>query len=249
MRVKSVICSVGRSGYMHRDLLAHQIGGKARRFSLSRQAFVPRIKRIVEPATIVSVMLELDDGQIAFGDCADVILAGVAGRDPAFRGEDHVDYLRREIAPLLKGRDVAKFRDNAAEFDRLPARAASPLHTAVRYGLTQALLHATALVAQEDHGGNHRRRVRHDDIEDADPDPGLGPQGRSLATRSHHPEARGAVAACVLHDRQGARRASRARNCLPSPAPLRSASRRSATPTTSRASISMSTARSVSCSA
>ena len=37
-----------------------------------------------------------------------------------------------------------KFRDNAAEFDRY-RREGKPLHTAVRYGLTQALLHATAL--------------------------------------------------------------------------------------------------------
>jgi methylaspartate ammonia-lyase len=144
MRVQSVICSVGRSGYMHRDLLGIKSGAKQDGFLFHGKALSPGFKRIVEPATIVSVMLELEDGQIAFGDCADVILAGVAGRDPAFRGEDHVDYLRREIGPLLVGRDVAKFRDNAAEFDRY-RRQGQPLHTAVRYGLTQALLHATAL--------------------------------------------------------------------------------------------------------
>src|SRR5215813_7375841 len=144
MRVKSVICSVGRSGYMHRDLMAIKAGAKPDGFLFHGKPHSLGFKRIVEPATIVSVMLELEDGQIAFGDCADVILAGVAGRDPAFRGEDHIDYLRREIGPLLKGRDVTKFRANAAEFDSY-RRAGKPLHTAVRYGLTQALLHATAL--------------------------------------------------------------------------------------------------------
>ena len=144
MRVKSVICCVGRSGYMHRDLMAIKAGARPDGFLFHGEALSPGFRKIVEPASIVSVMLELEDGQIAFGDCADVILAGVAGRDPAFRGEDHVDYLRNEIAPLLKGRDVARFRANAREFDQY-RHAGKPLHTAVRYGLTQALLHASAL--------------------------------------------------------------------------------------------------------
>src|SRR5256886_16414188 len=117
MRVRSVICSVGRSGSMHRDLMAMKSGARQDGFVFHGKALSPGFKKIVEPATIVSVMLELEDGQIAFGDCADVILAGVAGRDPAFRGEDHIDYLRRGIAPLLAGRDVAKVPDNAEEID------------------------------------------------------------------------------------------------------------------------------------
>jgi methylaspartate ammonia-lyase len=93
-------------------------------------------------------MLVLEDGQIAFGDCADVILAGVAGRDPAFNAADHIDYLRAEIAPLLAGREVSAFRAHANEMDR-HKRGGKPLHTAVRYGITQALLHATALARRE----------------------------------------------------------------------------------------------------
>ena len=56
--------------------------------------------------------------------------------------------MRREIAPLLKDRDVSKFRGNADEFDR-HKRGGKPMHTAVRYGITQALLHATALAHHE----------------------------------------------------------------------------------------------------
>jgi len=148
MRVKSVICCVGRSGYMHRDLMAIKSGARPDGFVFHGAALSPGFRKIVEPGTIVSVMLELEDGQMAFGDCADVILAGVAGRDPVFRGEDHVGYLRSNIAPLLKGRDVARFRDNAREFDQYRPNG-KPLHTAVRYGLTQALLHATALAQRK----------------------------------------------------------------------------------------------------
>jgi methylaspartate ammonia-lyase len=133
---------------MHRDLMAIKSGAKQDGFVFHGKALSPGFEKIVEPSTIVSVMLELEDGQIAFGDCADVILAGVAGRDPAFRGEDHIDYLRGEIAPLLKGREVVTFRGNAEAFDQ-HRRGGKPLHTAVRYGLTQALLHATALAQKK----------------------------------------------------------------------------------------------------
>src|SRR3989304_2780230 len=111
MRVKQVICAPGRSGYMHRG-----------------KGVSPGFTKIVEPATIISVMLVLEDGQIAFGDCADVILAGVAGRDPAFNARDHIDYVRGEIADALRGRDVAEFRPHAGEMDNY-TRGGRRLHT------------------------------------------------------------------------------------------------------------------------
>src|SRR5215472_13806453 len=135
MRVKSVICCVGRSGYMHRDLMAIKAGARPDGFLFHGKALSPGFRKIVEPASIVSVMLELEDGQIAFGDCADVILAGVAGRDPAFRGEDHIGYLRRDLAQRLKACDVSRFRANAEAFDRW-REGGKLLHTAVRYGIT-----------------------------------------------------------------------------------------------------------------
>jgi methylaspartate ammonia-lyase len=148
MRVQRVICSIGRSGYMHRDLMAIKSGAIPDGFLFHGKALSPGFKKIVEPATIISVMLELDDGQIAFGDCADVILAGVAGRDPAFRAEDHIAALRSDIAPLLTGCDVSTFRANAGEYDQL-RQGGKLLHTAMRYGITQALLHATSLAQRK----------------------------------------------------------------------------------------------------
>ena len=67
-------------------------------------------------------MLVLEDGQIAFGDCADVILAGVAGRDPAFNAKDHIDYVRGEVAHALRGRDVSEFRAQRGGDGQLYAR-------------------------------------------------------------------------------------------------------------------------------
>jgi methylaspartate ammonia-lyase len=148
-KIKQVICAAGRSGYMHRDLLAIKSGLAIPDGSLYRgNPMAPGFTRIIEPATIISVMLELTDGQIAFGDCADVILAGVAGRDPAFNAKDHIDYVRGEVADALRGCDVSAFRDNAARMDAY-VRDGHRLHTALRYGISQALLHATALSRRE----------------------------------------------------------------------------------------------------
>jgi len=144
MKIRKVICAAGRSGYMHRDLVAMKGGAKQDGFIFHGKPVTPGFRRIAEPATIISVMLVLEDGQIAFGDCADVILAGVAGRDPAFQADEHIDYLRGEIAPVLEARDVGTFRAHADEMERYQ-RGGRKLHTAVRYGITQALLHATAL--------------------------------------------------------------------------------------------------------
>lgn len=144
MKIKHVVCAVGRSGFMHRDLAAIKAGAKPNGFMYDGKPLSPGFRKIIEPASIISVMLILDDGQVAFGDCADVILAGVAGRDPAFRAEDHIDDLNGEIAEILIGRDVSAFRANAEEMDRYVHRG-ERLHTAIRYGITQAFLHATAL--------------------------------------------------------------------------------------------------------
>ena len=148
MKVKDVICAAGRSGYMHRDLLAIKSGKGRPNGSLYEGApMSPGFTRIIEPATIISVMLVLEDGQIAFGDCADVILAGVAGRDPAFNAKGHIDYVRTEVANALRGRDVSSFKKNAEEMDAF-THGGKRLHTAIRYGVSQALLHATALAGK-----------------------------------------------------------------------------------------------------
>src|SRR5687767_6770083 len=149
MKIKDVICAAGRSGYMHRDLLAIKAGKAKPNGSLYEgQPMSPGFTHIIEPATIISVMLVLEDGQVAFGDCADVILAGVAGRDPAFNARDHIDYVRTEVAAALRGRDVSTFKTNAEEMDKFQV-GGKRLHTAIRYGVSQALLHASALAHKQ----------------------------------------------------------------------------------------------------
>jgi methylaspartate ammonia-lyase len=93
----------------------------------------------------ISVVIVLEDGQIAYGDCAAVQYSGAGGRDPLFLFETSVPLLRNTIAPLFIGRELTSFRDLAEEIDTFVNPATGKcLHTALRYGITQALLDAVA---------------------------------------------------------------------------------------------------------
>jgi methylaspartate ammonia-lyase len=146
MNIADVIAVPGRAGFFNRDLAAVKAGAKADGFAYPSPPQSPGFTRIVQPGTAISVMLRLEDGQVAFGDCMDVILSGVAGRDPLFRAEDHLEFLRTEMRDRLHGRPIDRFRPLAEEVDRSEHRG-KPLHTALRYGVTQALLHAAALAS------------------------------------------------------------------------------------------------------
>ena len=148
MKVRNVVFSVGQSGYLHRDLMAIKGGARADGFLFHGTPVLPGYRRIVEPGTTISVMLVLEDGQVAFGDCADVILAGAAGRDRVFNAGEHLALLEGDIRRRLTGLDIGEFRKNAETFDRLQVDG-RPMHMALRYGITQALLHATALARHE----------------------------------------------------------------------------------------------------
>jgi methylaspartate ammonia-lyase len=68
---------------------------------------------------------------------------GVGGRDGIFRARQAIEDIERVVAPVLRGIELTEFRTLAGELDRLTV-AGRPLHTAIRYGVSQALLDAVA---------------------------------------------------------------------------------------------------------
>lgn len=148
MKISNVVYSAGRSGYFNKDLLALKTHGRNNGSFVDGEPLTPGYKAIVQPGAILSVMLVLEDGSLAIGECADVIFSGLAGRDPLFAPAEHLPVLQSTIRTWLTGRDVTNFRSNADEIDRLEIDG-HRLHTALRYGLTQALLAATALAARK----------------------------------------------------------------------------------------------------
>lgn len=134
----------GHSAFYFDDQKAIKSGAQHDGFVYGGAPQTPGFSNVRQRGECVSVLLELSNGAIAMGDCAAVQYSGAAGRDPLFVAENFLPFLETEIAPLLLECDPALFRKNATYFDTLLIDG-KPLHTAIRYGLSQALLHAAAL--------------------------------------------------------------------------------------------------------
>jgi methylaspartate ammonia-lyase len=143
MIITDVLAVPVRSGFFVDDQAAIQNGATHDGFTYTGSAVTAGFSAIRQAGEAVSVLLLLDDGQVAYGDCAAVQYSGVGGRDAVFDAEAAATTIERHVAPLLRGTPVAGFRSAARLIDRLILDG-RPLHTAIRYGVTQALLDAAA---------------------------------------------------------------------------------------------------------
>jgi len=145
MKIEKILWSVGRSGFFNEDLTSIKAGAIQNGLIYRDAPVTQGFKSIVQPGASISILLILEDGLVGFGDCTDVIFAGQAGRDKLFNPDDHQDFLDNVLPQLLSGKSVTEFRALAEEVDRLEY-GGERLHAALRYGITQAILHATSLV-------------------------------------------------------------------------------------------------------
>ncbi len=143
MKIIDVVCSPGKTGFYFDDQRAIKNGAGHDGFTYTGEAVTEGFKSIRQAGESISVMLILEDGQVAHGDCAAVQYSGAGGRDPLFLAEDFIPVIEKEIAPKLIGRELDCFRELAEEFDRMQING-KRLHTAIRYGITQALLDGVA---------------------------------------------------------------------------------------------------------
>ena len=144
MKIRQALFVPGFSSFFFDDQKAIKQGAGHDGFVYVGPALTEGFRDIRQAGECVSVLLVLDNGAIAIGDCAAVQYSGAGGRDPLFLGANFAPFLEKHIKPLLEGRSVERFLDNARYFDTLEIEG-KRLHTAIRYGLTQALLDATAL--------------------------------------------------------------------------------------------------------
>lgn len=149
MRIEKVVVSTGLGSFVHGDSLAIQSGkAKPNGYLWDGEPMLPGFDRIRQPSRIASIMLVLEDGSIAFGDCVDVAAAGFSGRDRVFKPAEHMHDIQKYVVEALTGQKIGDFRPWADRFDGVQADG-HRLHTAVRYGVTQALLHAVAVSRRE----------------------------------------------------------------------------------------------------
>lgn len=146
MKIKQALFTAGNSSFYFDDQQAIKDGAGHDGFVYTGKPVTPGFTAVRQAGECVSVQLILENGFVAMGDCAAVQYSGAGGRDPLFLAENFIPFLEKHIKPLLEGRDVSEFRNNAKFFDELKVEG-KQLHTAIRYGLSQALLDATALAS------------------------------------------------------------------------------------------------------
>lgn len=143
MKIKQVLLSKSYTGFYFDDQKAIKKGAKNDgAFYLGAPA-TEGFSSVRQTGEAISIQLVLEDGTIGYGDCAAVQYSGAGGRDPLFLAKDFIPFLEEHIVPQLIGEDVSHFRPLAEKYDRMEING-KRLHTAIRYGLTQALLNATA---------------------------------------------------------------------------------------------------------
>jgi methylaspartate ammonia-lyase len=145
MKIVNVVCSKGRTGFYFDDQRAIKAGAEHDGFTYIGKTVTPGFHSIRQSGEAVSVMIVLEDGQVAYGDCAAVQYSGAGGRDPLFLAEDFIPVIEQDIKPRLVGRELNSFKQLAEEIDSLiDAKTGKLIHTALRYGVTQAILDAVS---------------------------------------------------------------------------------------------------------
>jgi methylaspartate ammonia-lyase len=148
MKIVKALCSAGRTGFFFDDQRAIKRGATADGASYSGTPVTPGFQAVRQAGESVSVILVLEDGQTAWGDCAAVQYSGAGGRDPLFLAKDFIPVIEKEIFPSLVGKDIGGFRQIAGKLEEMKV-GGKRLHTAVRYGVSQALLDAAAKAGKE----------------------------------------------------------------------------------------------------
>ncbi len=143
MKIKNIVCSAGRTGFYFDDQRAIKRGAGHDGTFYVGQPVTEGFSSVRMAGESVSVMIVLEDGQVGFGDCAAVQYSGAGGRDPLFLAKDFIPVIEQYVKPELVGCEADSFRALCSRMEAI-APEGKRLHTAIRYGVSQAILDAVA---------------------------------------------------------------------------------------------------------
>ena len=146
MKVKKVICTEIMTGFYMDDKEAIKRGAEEDGFIYKGEPVTPGFKHIRQPGVAVSVMFVLENGDIAYGDCAVAQYAASDGREVPNTGDKLIAMIEKYVTPYFEGMDLQNFKQTAETFDRFEFEGAGRLPAAIRYGVTQAILDAVAKI-------------------------------------------------------------------------------------------------------
>jgi methylaspartate ammonia-lyase len=143
MKIKNVILTPSYTGFYFDDQKAIKAGADHDGFFYVGNPVTPGFSSVRQSGEAISVQIVLEDGTVGMGDCAAVQYSGTGGRDSLFLAKDFIPFLDQKVVPLLIGEEADSFRRLAEKYDSMKIDG-KLLHTAIRYGLTQAFLSTMA---------------------------------------------------------------------------------------------------------
>lgn len=144
--IVDVVASAGLGGFFFDDQAAIKAGAARDGYGYLGRPVTPGYAAVREPAESVSVMLVLDDGYVAVGDCASVQYSGVGGREPKLSAASLAVGLEGELRRQLLGASVGLFRAACQQAEQI-VEDLPELSRAAAYGISQALLDAASHAA------------------------------------------------------------------------------------------------------
>jgi len=143
MKIAKVVCAPGRTGFFFDDQKAIKAGAAADGATYRGEPMTAGFSAVRQAGEAISVLLVLENGEVGWGDCAAVQYSGAGGRDPLFLAEEFIPVIEEVVVPALVGEEADGFRRLCVKLEGLRVRG-KPLHTAIRYGVSQAILDAVA---------------------------------------------------------------------------------------------------------
>ena len=112
MIIKDVVLSKGLTGFYFDDQQAIRLGNYTENgLSYDGEPVTPGFVKIRQAGESVSVQLILEDGQVAFGDCAAVQYSGAGGRDP-LSWLIVYSQIEEYVLPPVDGRTISRSGDH-----------------------------------------------------------------------------------------------------------------------------------------
>lgn len=141
VKITAVSAVPVHGGFFFDDQAAIKAGAERNGVIYTGKPATQGFEQIRQPAQALSILFELSDGSTAVGDCAAVQYSGVGGRDRLFDAEDYRSIVEDEISQIIVGSEASDFLGN---IERIEEKHGSDIHTAVQYGISQALLCSAA---------------------------------------------------------------------------------------------------------
>ena len=143
MRIVDIVCAPGRTGFYFDDQRAIKKGAVSDGTFYVGEPATEGFSAVRQAGESVSVMILLDSGMVAWGDCAAVQYSGAGGRDPLFLADEFIPVIEKYLKPVLIGKEADNFRKLCEDMENIEVWG-KKLHTAIRYGVSQAILDAVA---------------------------------------------------------------------------------------------------------